>query len=757
MECWIRRVSIAITLGACLVAAPAASAPALAAIAPSTPALSNVANVSVGGGHACAVDGSGALYCWGSNATGQLGVSGIPYSDIPVRVTGMGSGIASVSAGSGHTCALTTSATVKCWGSNSNGQLGNGSTIDSATAVDVAGLSGVTALSAGTDYTCAVANGAARCWGSNRSGQLGDSTTISRTIPITVSGLSSGATGIAAGFAHSCAVANGGARCWGSNNYGQLGDSTATDSTVPVDAAMVGTATDIAVGQYHSCARLNTGGMRCWGLSMYGQIGNGLTAFIAVVPANVSGLSSGVSSISAAGMQSCAIVNGGAKCWGANPNGELGDGTTTYRSIPSDVSGLSAGMLGLALGESGGCAITADARAMCWGHRILGNGTGNGYRSAPTGVFGLDSGASAIGAGKDHTCAVKNGGAVCWGRNTFGQLGNDTSVDSAVPVTVSGLTSNVVLVSGGQLKSCALLQNGAVKCWGQGYAWTPTDVPELDSGVAALSVGGSHACVLMTSGAARCWGYNAYGELGDGSPVSSFQNIPVTVTGMTSGTLAISAGTRHTCAIVASGGVRCWGYGSNGALGNNTTPYQQITPVDVTDIASGATAVAAGINHSCALVGGVVYCWGYNQYGSLGDGTRAQSNTPVLVSGLPTGVTALIKPGAYASQTCAITPGGAAYCWGANYSAQVGDGTVANRLAATPVAYLGADVTQIVGGGDHTCALTSAGAVKCWGSRRYGQVGDGSGFDYSTVPVYVGNPLPLNPIRTFFPGMRAAN
>lgn len=109
------------------------------------PALSNVAKVAVGGAHACAVDGSGTLYCWGSNATGQLGVSGIPYSDIPVRVTGMRSGIASLSAGSGHTCALTTSATVKCWGSNTNGQLGNGSTIDSATAV-----------AAGINHSCAL-------------------------------------------------------------------------------------------------------------------------------------------------------------------------------------------------------------------------------------------------------------------------------------------------------------------------------------------------------------------------------------------------------------------------------------------------------------------------------------------------------------------------------------------------------------------------------------------------------------------------
>ena len=126
----------------------------------------------------------------------------------------------------------------------------------------------------------------------------------------------------------------------------------------------------------------------------------------------------------------------------------------------------------------------------------------------------------------------------------------------------------------------------------------------------------------------------------------------------------------------------------------------------------------------------------------------------MLVSGPPISATALMKPGAYASQTCAILTGGAPYCWGANYSAQVGDGTVADRPAATPVAYLSAGVTEIVGGGDHTCALTSAAAVKCWGSRRFGQVGDGT-WGFSAVPVYVGNPLPLNPIRTFIPALHS--
>jgi alpha-tubulin suppressor-like RCC1 family protein len=257
----------------------------------------------------------------------------------------------------------------------------------------------------------------------------------------------------------------------------------------------------------------------------------------------------------------------------------------------------------------------------------------------------------------------------------------------------------------------------------------------------------------MSTGAARCWGANYYGQLGDDS--LTYRSVPVTVTGMATVTLAIAAGTNHTCAIVAGGGVLCWGYGGEGTLGNGSTPYPQKTPVDVTGLSSGATAVTAGANHSCALVGGVTWCWGYNRFGSLGDGTQTQRDTPVLVGGLPVSVTALIRLGANTYHTCAIAASGAPYCWGANSSAQLGDGTMTNRSIATPVANLSSDVIQITGGGDHTCALTGAGATKCWGTRFYGQVGDGT-WGFSAVPVYVGNPMPANPIRTFLPVVSSA-
>ncbi len=700
---------------------------------PAEPALSNVANVSVGGAHACAVNGAGALYCWGSNAIGQLGVAGIPYSSIPVRVSGLGSGIASVSAGGGHTCALTTSATIKCWGSNTYGQLGNGSTIDSPTAVDVAGLSGVTALSTGADFTCAVANGAARCWGSNVQGQLGDSTAISRTTPITVSGLNTGVTGIAAGQVHTCAaLAASGARCWGSNYYGQLGDLTTKSSAVPVTVTMTGTVTAVAVGQVHSCALLSTGGIRCWGYNNYGQIGVGSYASGPLGPTDVWILSSGVTSISAGGLQSCAIANGGAYCWGSNSHGELGDGSMTARNMPSSLPGLSSGTIGLSEGIQGGCAIAEDARVKCWGRQMLGNGTE--LRATPVSVIGLNGSVSTIRPGKDGSSDVRNGSALSWG---------------SVPVTVTGITSDIVSIGGGLQNTCALLATGAVRCFDN----PSVDVPGLSSGVSALSVGGFHACVVMTSGAARCWGSNWSGQLGDGTTTSS--SVPITVTGMETGTLSIATGTNHTCAVIVGGAVRCWGSGSSGQLGNGLTSIQK-TPVDVTGVTSGATAVATGLDFSCALVSGAVKCWGNNYYGSLGDGTRKYRYTPVPVNGLPATVTGLITLGSLANHACAIAVGGAPYCWGSNANGQIGDGTLVNRLVATPVLYLNAGVIQIMGGGEHTCALTSAGAVKCWGSRRYGQVGDGSGTDYKASPVYVGNPLPENPIRTYLP-MLAVN
>jgi alpha-tubulin suppressor-like RCC1 family protein len=329
--------------------------------------------------------------------------------------------------------------------------------------------------------------------------------------------------------------------------------------------------------------------------------------------------------IAVGGQHTCALtIGGGVKCWGNNTHSQLGDGTATSRTTPVDVIGLGSGVVAIAAGGWHTCALTAGGGVKCWGsnsHGQLGDGTATS-RTTPVDVIGLGSGVVAIAAGSWHTCALTAGGGVkCWGSNFYGQLGDWTTTDRTTPVDVIGLGSRVVAI-----------------------AATPT----------ATVVGGWHTCALTVGGGVKCWGWNMYGQLGDGTTTS--RTTPVDVIGLGSGVVAIAAGGHHTCALTTGGGVKCWGWGSGGQLGDGTTP------VDVIGLGSGVVAIAAGGWHTCALTaGGGVKCWGDNTHGQLGDGTTTSRRTPVDVIGLGSGVVAIAAGG---NHTCALTTSGGVKCWG---------------------------------------------------------------------------------------------
>jgi len=333
-----------------------------------------------------------------------------------------------LTAGSGHTCAVTASRGVKCWGDNTSGQLGDGTNISRSAPVDVLGLSsGVTAVAAGPDHTCAVmADGSVKCWGANFNGMLGDGTRISRNVPTDVVGLTSGIAAISAASIATCALTTAGAvKCWGSNSDGALADGTYVDKLTPNASALSGGVTALSAGSRQSCALVNGGSVRCWGyaLGFEGPAPDFKDQY-QTVPVTVGALGSSITSIAADGFSTptCGVTTGGAiKCW---------DLSGLAPSPPYNVGGFASGVVAIAVGGSKLCALNTTGGVMC------GSSTNS---TAPADVSGLASGVTGIAAGFAHACArTASRGVKCWGQNIHGQLGNGTATASASAVDVAG-------------------------------------------------------------------------------------------------------------------------------------------------------------------------------------------------------------------------------------------------------------------------------------------------------------------------------
>ncbi|MDP1834097.1 MAG: hypothetical protein Q8L11_04185, partial [Candidatus Moranbacteria bacterium] len=404
----------------------------------------------------------------------------------------------------------------------------------------------------------------------------------------------------------------------------------------------------------------------------------------------------------------------------------------------------------------------------------------NGGANSNIDVVGVDEAAAVgllgsqvtqIASGGYHTCALKNDGTVfCWGSNSYGQLGDNSTTQRLVPVQVVGaggvgMLSDVSQIEAGYYYTCALKNDGTVFCWGYNgtgqlgdntiiQKLTPTQVLGV-GGVGTLAdinqiaIGNAHTCALKNDNSVFCWGQNTDGQLGDSTIVQKLT--PVQVLGVDGvGTLAdvekIESGYVHTCVVKIDGTVFCWGNNANGQLGDNTitqrtTPIQ-VLGVDAVGVLADVNQIKGGGLYTCALKNdNSVFCWGYNNRGQLGDNTLVQKLTPIQVLGVgAVGTLADVEQieAGYA-HACAAKTDGSLFCWGYGSFGQIGDGMTTNKL--TPVQVLGVGavgtltgITQVRGGYAHTCALGTEGAVFCWGYNGMGQLGDGSTVQ-RTVPI----------------------
>jgi alpha-tubulin suppressor-like RCC1 family protein len=586
--------------------------------------------ISVGNQHVCALDLSGAAWCWGDNAEGQLGNGSTTDSNRPVAVSG-GLTFTTITTGAAFTCALTAAGVAHCWGNNANGQLGDGTATDRAAPVPVNTPAPLASITAGVSHTCGrTSAGAVYCWGLGGSGQLGRGTNANSSVPVLATGIVSAA--LDAGQSHTCSVTTGGTvSCWGENEYAQLGVGNTDNRNAPVQLTGLPAIRDIAAGLRHTCAMTTTDQVYCWGSKGRGQLGDGTTA-MRVVPTPVTNPTPPFAQVHAGDRFSCGLrINGALACWGLGTGGRLGNGSTSNATSPTAVSSTNSFLM-VAVGGSHACGIVSGTNAVnCWGENSSGQ-VGNGSTAAsvlnPVPATGSNQ-FQILSTGLSHTCGITNNQQLlCWGANGSGQLGIGSNTMATSPTVVT---------------------------------------PPPNATFNDVSAGNLHTCASATNGNVYCWGANGVGQLGDGSTTG--RNSPVAVSTIT-GIIDVALGSNHSCGRNSAGVVHCWGANGSGQLGMGQTG-NQLTPVPVTG-GLFFRSITAGPLVTCGVTNAnQAYCWGSNQVGQAGVNDAANNlNSPQLVSG---GLlwTVVETSGTH---TCGVTSNGAAYCWGLQAVGELGIG-----------------------------------------------------------------------------------
>ncbi len=626
--------------------------------------------VSTNTNFSCAIANTGKIYCWGTGSIGRIGNGANSNVNIPTSVT-MPSGVESfsaVSTNSNFSCAIANNGNIYCWGTGSSGRIGNGanSNVNVPTAVTMpSGVESFTLVSTNTNFSCAIANtGKIYCWGTGTNGQIGNGANSNVNVPTSVtmpSGVDSfNAVSTNANF--SCAIANTGKiYCWGTGSSGRIGNGANSSVNVPTAVTMpvgVESFTNVSTNTNFSCA-IGNGKPYCWGTAG-GHLGRGNEYFNTstniIVPSGVNSFNM----VSTSGTNSCALAsNGKPYCWGDGTNGQTGNGTNASTNLPTGVT-MPAGVTSFSVvvtTSSFSCAIANNGQIYCWGTGTSGQ-IGNESNSSvniPTAITtpnGVSS-FSSISLGTNFSCAIANTGKIyCWGLGTTGQIGNGASLSVNLPTEVTmpaGVTSFKSISTNGA-SSCALANTGVVYCWGGGTSGqigngadltvnipTAVTMPSGVTSFSSISTNATLSCALANTGVVYCWGAGSNGRIGNGA--NDNVNIPTSVT-MPSGVTSfrsVSTNDNFSCSLANTGVVYCWGSGVAGQIGNGASSNVSI-PTAVT-MPSGVTSfgyVSTSYRFSCAIAAsgenaGKTYCWGAGTNGQIGNGANNDVNVPTLV------------------------------------------------------------------------------------------------------------------------------
>ena len=648
-------------------------------------------------------------------------------------------------AGYNHSLAIHADGTLWATGNNLDGQLGNGTTANSAAWVQVGTATNWVQVAVGNYHSLGLrADGTLWSWGLNLAGQLGTATNAGTGAP-TPTPVRVGTalyTQVAAGANFSLGLrADGSLYGWGTNGYGELGTGT---TSAPTSTPMrVGTATytQVAAGQYHSLALRADGSLWAWGTNRDGQLGNATnygTYNTNPTPARVG--TATYTQVTAGVYHSLGLrTDGTLWAWGGNTYGQLGTGSASqYSTTPAQVgTGL---YTQVAAGGAHNLGLRADGSLWVWGINMsgqLGTGAAGANVSTPVRV-GTATYAQAQG-GDTHTLALRADGSLwAWGSNKGGQLGTatnaGTTTSNPTPLATGTALPTRSTATGGSF-GLAVKADGTLWAWGDntygqlGDGGTTASLPPRQVGSARdwvqVAAGLRHALALKADGTLWAWGSNTYGQLGTaaGSGTTTATRLPVRVG--TALYTQVAAGSNYTLALQVDGSAWAWGYNYNGQLGTATNAGTSAPTPTPTRVGSAShTRLAAGGGHSLGRqANGTLWAWGDNTYGQLGIGGTSATTTPRQV-----GAATYVQAAAGNYHSLALRADGSLYAWGFNYSGQLGNALHNNTLVAspTPIRVGAATYTQVAAGSLHSLGLQADGSLWAWGSNSYGQLGTGS-------------------------------